>query len=244
MDIKHEMRDLGFTKNEVDVYLTLLRIGRTKAGRLAKECKLERTSTYHALDRLITQGIVSYVLEGKIRYFSPANPKNLTQIFKEKEKRAELLVPHLEAIHKWEREKEIILKFRGYNGVKAVLNDTLSSLKEGEEFLIFGSQNQLSERMPTFTKIFVARKDQKKLRARILLKQDIKGRKFSKYTIARYLPKQVPSPAVTTVYGNKVSIIIWAEIPEAIIIDDKMAAESFKAYFEVMWENAKKFKRK
>jgi len=62
---------------------------------------------------------------------------------------------------------------------------------------------------------------------------------MSKYTSTKYDPKQVGSPAVTTVYANKFSIILWPEIPEAIIIDNKETADSFRSYFEFMWKNAK-----
>ena len=54
----------------------------------------------------------------------------------------------------------------------------------------------------------------------------------------RFLPQDVPSQSVTNIYGDKVAIILWSEIPEAIIIDDKSTAETYKAYFEFMWKNA------
>ena len=54
----------------------------------------------------------------------------------------------------------------------------------------------------------------------------------------RYVPKCVLSPAVTTVYKDKVAIILWTVIPEAIIIDNKDAAESYRSYFEFMWKHA------
>jgi len=45
------------------------------------------------------------------------------------------------------REKENITKFRGYSGIKTAFNDILNSCKEKEEYLIFGSENQISEKI-------------------------------------------------------------------------------------------------
>jgi len=241
MDIHKELEDLGFTTNEIKIYLALLRIGRSKAGRLAKECSIERTSAYNALKRLISEGIVSYVIESNNRIFNAAHPDKIIDMFKEKEERAALLVPHLKNLRSYEREKENILKFKGYNGIKTVLNDVLKSCKKGGEYLVFSTDNQLSERMPTYAEIYVARKDEKQLRSRMLVREDKrkKGKKMSKFTKIRYIPGKLDSPANVSVYRNKVAVFIWTEIPEAVIIDNKEAAETFRSFFEFMWKQAK-----
>ena len=237
--IEKELRDLGFTDNEVKIYITLLRIGRGKAGRISKESSMERTSTYNALKKLQEKGLVSYVIEANRKIFAVAEPNKILDMFKEKEERAKLVIPKLEQLKKAEQEKENLLKFRGYAGIKTVLNDILKTCKDGEEHYIMGSEGQLTQRMPTFAKIFVARKDKKKLYAKVLLR---KGGRFSdvrsKYAKVRFLPQDVQSQSVTNIYGDKVAIILWSEIPEAIIIDDKSTAETYKAYFEFMWKNA------
>ncbi len=241
MDVYRELAELGFTSNEIKVYLTLIRIGRSQAGRLSKECGIERTSAYNALKRLLEYGIISYVIEANERVFYAGEPEKIIDIFKEKQERASLLIPEIKNLRKYEREKENILKYRGFAGVKTVFNDILSTCKDGDEYLIFGSENQLSEVMPVYAKIYVARKDKKKLRARMLIKETIRDtKKMSKYTQVRYVPASVISPANINVYGNKVVIFLWSETPEAVIIDNKAAADSFRSYFEFMWSHAKK----
>ena len=241
MEIEQELRNLGFTSNEAIVYLTLLRLGKSQAGRLAKECNLERTSTYNSLKRLVGVGVVSYIIESNKRVFSASDPRTIVEMFKEKGERASLLLPSLINLRKYEKEKEDILKFMGYSGIKTVMNDILRSCKEGNEYLIFGSENQLSERMPVFAEIFVARKDKKKLRARILIRRGLKGRnkRMSKYTQTRFVPANVVSPANIDVYADKVAILLWNEIPEAVIIDNASVAATFRSYFELMWKQAK-----
>ncbi len=239
MSIEEELRQLDFTDNEIKVYLTLLRVGRSKAGKLSKESSIERTSTYNALKRLVEKGLVASVIESNETVFSPAEPEKIIDMFKEKEERASMLVPKLKELKKFEKEKENILKFRGYSGVKTVLNDVLNTCKQSEEYLIMGTEGQLSERMPVFAKIFVARKDKKDLKARILMKEGSEGKPFSKFTKVKYVPQEVVSPANVTIYKDKVAVMLWSAIPEAIIIDNSDVAKTFKSYFEFMWKNAR-----
>ncbi|MBI4440887.1 hypothetical protein HY639_01850 [Candidatus Woesearchaeota archaeon] len=239
MTIEMELRGLDFTDNEIKVYITLLRIGSVRAGKLAQECRLERTSTYNALKRLSQQGLVSTVTEANRKVFTAAEPDKLIDMFKEKEERAALLIPQLEQLKKFEREVETIQKFRGFAGIKTVLNDVLRTCSAGGEYLIMGSEGQLSERMPTYARIFVARKDQKRIRARILIREGVvaTGNIRSKFTKVRHVPQEVISPAVTNIYGDKIAIIIWSETPEAIIIHNADTAKTYRSYFEFMWKH-------
>jgi len=44
----------------------------------------------------------------------------------------------------------------------------------------------------------------------------------------------------TNIYANKIAIILWTDIPEAVIIKDKSAAEAYRSYFEILWKNSNK----
>ncbi|MBT5342306.1 hypothetical protein HOL59_01860 [Candidatus Woesearchaeota archaeon] len=58
----------------------------------------------------------------------------------------------------------------------------------------------------------------------------------------RYVKKNVISPVVTNIYGDKIALIIWTDEPEGIIIENEAAAKAYRSYFEFMWEHAKKRK--
>jgi len=46
------LSELGLSKNEIEVYLTLLELGTSTAVHIAKAAKLHRPNVYDALDRL------------------------------------------------------------------------------------------------------------------------------------------------------------------------------------------------
>ena len=81
MELIAGLERLNFSVNESKVYLTLLRIGASLAGRIAKEAQLDRSSTYNALKLLIERGIVSTVFENKRTTYVPADPKKIIDYF-------------------------------------------------------------------------------------------------------------------------------------------------------------------
>ena len=238
MDLNRALQQLSFTQNEAEVYLALLRVGRTPAGKLAREAGLERTSTYHALNRLLQYGLVSYVHEGGCKVFAPAAPSKIAELFREKARQATALVPALTEIQHAEREHESILKFVGLGGVKSVLNDVLRTCPPRGEYLVIGMEGQLSQRLPTFAQVFAARKDAKRLCSRALVGDTGAAKLLSMYTSIRYVPQETISPVNINIYGEKVALIIWSDNPEAIIIDNPAAAKAFRSYFEFMWKHA------
>lgn len=240
MTYEENLRELGLRPNEARVYLTLLRIGEAQAGIVAKEARLERTSTYNALHRLVRKGLVSYTVSANKKVFTAAEPESFTSYFMEKMERSKILIQDLSALKRLEHAHDKLVKFSGYSGVKTVLNDVLKTCKPGEEYYMFGSEGQLGERLPTYAKIFVKQKDAKKLKAKILVRRGQGKRPMSRLTQYRIVPHDVISPTVVSVYGDKICLIMWTENPEAVLIDDKATAETFRSYFEFMWEHAEK----
>ena len=69
MEIKKILESLELTKNEIKIYLEVLNLGKTKANKIAETTLLHTSKIYESLQRLIEKGLVSYVIENKIKYF-------------------------------------------------------------------------------------------------------------------------------------------------------------------------------
>lgn len=234
IDIREGLERLGLTKNEIKTYITLLKIGNSKAGTIAKEAMMDRSSTYNALRSLLEKGIASYVVKGKTKIYSPANPNKIIDYFKEKEEIAKRMIPQLEGLFDQSKEKSDVTLFKGYKGVKTIFQEII---REGKENLVFGSEGQFSERMPYYAPQFVKQLEEKNIKVRNIIRED-RDEKPSDTTTIRTVSKKVKSNVVTNIFGDKVAIIIWSETPEAILIENKTAADSYRSYFEIMWESA------
>jgi hypothetical protein len=93
---------LGFSENEVSLYLDLAELGKASASILAKRSNMPRTTAYSVLEGLAKKGLISEEQQNATTYFSANNPKALLRLVEEKlesakqqEKTARLLVDAL-----------------------------------------------------------------------------------------------------------------------------------------------------
>src|SRR3989344_5928601 len=237
-DIYSDLEKLNFSINEAKVYLTLLRIGSSLAGKIAEEAQLDRSSTYNALKLLIERGIISTIFENKRTIYVPSDPKKIMDYYKEKEEIANLIIPRLKERFHTSKETKSILLFKGYKGLKTVFQDIIDTLNPNEEYYVLGSEGQFQENMPYYAPHFRMKKEDKKIKTKMLVREgrkDVSGGKDTKY---KKVPSDVISPATINVYGGKVAIFIWDEKPEAVIIENKKVSETLKSYFDFMWKYA------
>jgi len=242
MEIYKDLESLGFTTNESKVYLTLLKVGPSLAGRISKESNLDRSSTYNALKLLVRKGIVSMVHETKRTIYSASDPKKILNYIKEKEEIANKIIPDLKKQYSIKKEKKNVTLYQGYKGIKTIYEDILNSLGKGEENLVMGAEGQFSDKMKDFSLLFRKLKLEKGFKTKLLVRKGIGKSTKGKKTEYRQIPTDVASPSTITLYKNKVGIIIWEENPEAILIENDGVSKSMKSYFDFIWRHAKKLK--
>ena len=231
MQIEKVLENLGFSPNEIKIYLVLNDHGSTKAGKIAKLAKIDRSSCYNSLKLLQEKGLVSYVLIGKIKWFQATGPKRLLEYVKEQEQQVNEILPELDKRHKAAKIEGQVRLFKGIKGIKSIFLDIV---RTGKDNYVFGSEGQFSQRIPEFALQFDRMKKEKNIKTYLIIR---KGRKELDYKTSSYkhLANISESPAVTNIYGNKIAIIIWTDEPEGIIIENAAATKAYKSYFDLMW---------
>ncbi len=238
METEKVLEKIGFSPNEIKVYLTLVDNGSSKAGKIAKLAKIDRSSCYNSLKSLIEKGLVSYVLIGQIKWFQALEPEKIVSYIEEQKEDVKSVLPDLIERSKYTKIEGQVRMFKGIKGIKSLF---MEIIKTGEDNYVFGSEGQFSKVMPEFAMQFDRLKREKGLKTKMIIK---KGRKENDYktTQYKYFPFDVGSPAVTNVFGDKIAIIIWTDEPEGVLIENKSAAEAYKSYFDFMWHNAEENK--
>ena len=230
-----KLKFLGLTKVEANVYLTLLKLGVSKAGKISEKAQLNRTTTYAALKSLLGKGLVSYVVQANRKWFKATNPKYLLELIKEREEEAEKILPKLISMYKSPKDEHQVTLFYGYKGVKSVFQDII---RAGKEVLVIDAEGQFTKKMPYYAPHYVHEIEKKKMKIKHIVRRGVDIHP-TKTTVVRYIPKRTKSQSVIDIYGNKVAIIIWSEPPEAVVIKNKTASDSFRNYFEILWKSAK-----
>jgi HTH-type transcriptional regulator, sugar sensing transcriptional regulator len=237
MNTEKTLENIGFSPNEIKVYLTLNDHGSLKAGKISKLAKIDRSSAYNALKLLLEKGMVSHVSIGKVKWFQATGPKRILDYLREQEEDVKEILPDLQDRHKRSKVEGQVRLFKGIKGIKTIFLDIA---RTGENNYVFGSEGQFSEKMETFAHQFDRIKKEKSIKTQLLIRKGRKEIGSKKYSEHRFIADVEESPAVTNIYGDKIAIIIWTDDPEGIIIENKEAAKAYKSYFDFMWKHAKK----
>lgn len=237
MDIT-KLEKIGLNLNEAKIYLALLELGQAQAGEISKKAQINRTTTYDSLERLIQNGLVSFVISANKKVFKPVAPKKLLSQIEEKENAVKEILPELDQIFHDSKEKEETDIYKGKKGIKSILDDILKC----KEYIAFGSSGKFLEVMQHDFIIFQKMKKELKINSRVILSESSRKTETIKVAYAnfKYIPDEFSAPTTTFVYDDKTVIIIWGEVPVATLIKSKEVAKSYKNYFEMLWKIARK----
>jgi sugar-specific transcriptional regulator TrmB len=245
--INETLEGIGLTKSEIKVYLALLDLGSSSTGPLIKKSGVASSKIYELLDKLIEKGLVSFHIESETKHFTAADPHRLISYTKNKkndlEKKHEQLkeiMPLLESRYKnFDKETKVEL-FQGYKGVETIFNDMIHELKKNDEFLVIGGGNNTSQNERTkqfFEKIHKKRSD-KGIKLKIIFsesrRKSMKEIKLFPFTEYRYIPENTPS--TINIYKDIIILLTMSPTPAAIRIKDKNITESYRIYFNNLWE--------
>lgn len=234
------LEELGLSKNEIKVYLTLLELGSATSWEISKKNKIHRTNTYDALNRLVKKGLVSYITSKGKKIYQILDPMQLRNVLKEKELALEKILPELIVANKMSGEPSEASILEGVHSFQKIL---LSWLDFKESILSYGIPKNAPEMMKNFIPHFHEARIKKKIPMYHIYNFNAEERvnylNNLDYTEARSLPQKFESQVSISICGDEVAIIHWNEHPIIIKIKNRQIAETYKAYFEVLWNGAK-----
>ena len=240
---------VGMTKNEIGVYLNLVKNEPLLAGQIAKLTQLNRSHIYDTLKSLIEKGLVSFIIKANRKYFKAANPKRLIAYIEEKEEKVkeekktiQELIPDLLRLYALPENKIEAYIYEGRKGIITVFEDILKS--RTEEWLAIASSGKAPETIPFYLPHFHKRRIKLKIRLKVLINDDKEGEKRGKelskmaLTKVKYLPSKFITPISIYIYENKTAFVIW-NLPIALLVDNKETTDTFRNHFQILWESYK-----
>jgi sugar-specific transcriptional regulator TrmB len=236
------LREIGLTGTEIKVYMALLSLGATSAGRIVEASGIYRKNLYDALNKLIEKGLVAYVVENKRKVFQAKDPENLVRYLEEKRNKLfeqeGQLVEQLGLLKEKfnslspEIESEI---YRGEEGIKTILKECLNY----KEILFIGATGDVENRLPYFWPHYNKKREKLRCKWKLLLVNESKNKQIikSKYYEYKVLPKILNGPNVIYIYGDYVANVLWLEKPLAFVTKHEELAQSYRRYFNFLWKS-------
>ncbi len=238
---------LGLTNGEIKVYSSLLSLGESSIGLIVKESKVSKSKIYDILDKLITKGFVSYSIKNNVKYFFVNDPHTIIDYLNKKEediiknkREIEKILPSLISKRSefiGNRTAEI---YQSFNGIRVIREELLRGLKKGEELLVLGAPKIANDKWEAWLLDFHKERIKNKVSLRIIYNSNAKEygkiRKSMKLTRVKYFSNNLVSPNWVDIFSEAIMfVVIINSEPISIVIRNKELANSFKAYFEIIW---------
>ena len=213
------------------------------ASKVAKEARLNRTTTYGVLNDLIEKGLVSKVKTRSATLFQSIAPELLPDYIARKREelrhREEELRSALPQILLMRNKANVLPKvqfFEGEEGVKQAYEDTLENNKGRKIQDITGVDAVFKRLGEKWVAYYMTKRAEKGISCVDLAPDSDWARRNSeddpKYRrVTKLLPPEFGFNAEISLYDNKVGIFSYAENPVALIIEDDTIAYAMKQLF-------------
>ena len=242
--------EIGFTKGETKVYLSLLKLGGSTVGPISKKSGITMSKVYPILEKLSKKGLITQVIKEKSRYFQSLNPKSILNFIKEKKKklnkeeeRIKKIIPSL--INQQKKEAEYSSRiYEGFNGMKTLYDEIIDYLSKSKEYFkgFTMGEDYNVEKINLFFHNYDAKRRERKIKTKLIGTKsqkkflDKEYRKKPNLSI-KYTKNKIPFG--TIVFGDKLAILNWSGKPVAFLIQSKQTAKSTEDLFDELWKTAK-----
>jgi len=240
--IKDKLKQLGFSANEITVYLYLIENGKSRAGKIIDLTGLHRNLVYTSLESLLQKKLVSKFNSSGVAEFMPNDPESILENVLDQEETAKEIIIELNKKHTTQAGD--IQIFEGVEGIKRARNRVLN-YPAGSEFYVLGATNLTSKpEMESFWKRFHKEREKKKISQKILyelssdpsVKAGLAWRNSLPLSKARFLPFNIDSPFWFDFIDDLLNIGLMSDNPITISVKDKKIVTGFKKYFDYFWD--------
>ncbi len=244
------LKEAGLTEGEIKVYLALLELGSVTTGLIIEHAKISRSIIYQILDKLIEKGLVSFIIKDKTKYFQASAPQRILEYLEEKEgllkknkEHVKKMIPELILKQNSFRQSEANL-YIGLKGIRTAYEHLYLKLEKGEEFYFMGISSSEPEQQDIYWEKDQRRRIKVGIKCKLLFnrgtpKEVIKDRNKYKDCLAKIMPTKTQTPAMFMTYKDTTLIILQELSAIAIEIVNQQITDSFQAYFNEFWKQAK-----
>ncbi|MBM2820688.1 MAG: transcriptional regulator TrmB [Candidatus Berkelbacteria bacterium] len=246
------LRDLGLSNREALIYLAALQTGGGTITDLAEVAKIERTSIYYHLKRLLTLKLLKAITKGSHQVYIPADPDRLKELNEKNQKEFHLFFPVLqeqftqhssksmiefyqgkEELNKfYDRMYQILSMLKGDNNVVYILGTSYRHVVEtGPDFLNF---EKPKNKINVIVKTILPKGQKSKDPKRNAMDPYIVTRFNLPKAQIRYIDDKYKYPGAIVVTSDRVIQIDYKNMNYAITANKNLAT-TWRMFFEYIW---------
>jgi sugar-specific transcriptional regulator TrmB len=250
MSIDQVLVQIGLQETETKFYLAALELGQASVRDIATKAGISRTNAYDVFARLLEDGLVTEVggTAKKTMLVAAEPPDQLTELLDIRRRKLDALLPELRSLHNRASGKPRVRFYQGLEGIKLVLNDTLTA--RDKKLLGILSMRDLFE-VPgrTWMDDFVRRRIAAGIFLRVIRSpvKDIENvwpQSVVDLREVRFASPDFVFVMTSYVYDNKVALISSQREHFAMTIESEEFAMMQRNLFEIMWASCTTLQKK
>jgi sugar-specific transcriptional regulator TrmB len=231
------LMELGLTLNEAKVYLTLLRIGPSSANEISRQSGIHRINVYDIIERLMNRGLIAAVIRTSKHYYKASNPRDLMNLLKEKEEKISEILPRLSGLYHSQPSKEEVFY---YKGADSVIKAYYMMLEQKSPICAMGGRGMNRKFLKHRHLKWDRERVKRGIHGRVLYFEDYRSKDIGgKFLKVKFLPRGYESPTMIDICGELVLILLATDDIRCIVIKNRDIADSYRNYFELLWNIAK-----
>lgn len=237
------LEEIGIEGKKAETYLACLELGGATAYLIAKKAGIKRPTAYDIINQLLSEGLVHKSIKSGATHFSPTDPQVLINKTKERMAKIEKVMPLLQNLYNSPKTKPFIQYFEGREGIREMYEDSLRSLKKGEEILGYVGEG-ITQHLPEYTQDYVQRRAEKGVVFRGIYKAAPEiiaymQKNQAQLRVGRILSeKDFPVSNEINIYKNKMAIASYGREMFGMLIESEEIVRTQKAIFELAWRGA------
>lgn len=131
MNVRNGLRDIGFKPGEIQVYLTITKLGEATASQIARRADLPRTTVISILQKLAAEGYLTMHRYRGVASYWIESPKALAMALKTKIDVAEKLGEMLGSLYRSDAGFPIATVLDTKSAIKNFIDTTIDGLEKG-----------------------------------------------------------------------------------------------------------------
>jgi sugar-specific transcriptional regulator TrmB len=181
------------------------------------------------------------------KYFEAQSPERLIELIElekqklqKKEEELKKQIPQLESLRKLTKESQEGTIYKGKKGLKSIFEDILKY--ENQTFRVMGASGKFKELFHAYFIHWQNRRVKAHITLHIIYSASTRKEQREKelaLSEIKYIENANVTPSTTFIYGDKVAIIMWSEVPLAFLMRSQNVADSYRNFFDMLWDIAK-----
>ena len=240
MQIQNALQQVGYSPQEIKIYLALLKMGETNIADLSHQAQIPRSSAKELLEGMHAKGLTNYYIKHGRHYWIAENPEKLVAILEERLAAFRSILPSLEAMKSVTWDKPRVLLYTGAQEIKLIMDDIIET--KHHILALVSWDDWLESLGREYLDDFIERRYSHFLKIRFItprtdLALSLKQTDAEELRHTRFLPPDIELRRTSNfIYGTKVAIISMnKKEPTGIVIEDSDVVHAMTIYFESLW---------